>query len=129
MSSGNHKPNSESKMPVQKSKPVVKLDSHVFVCTNEREPGHPRGSCKARGSEEILKALKLRAIDMGLGARVRIQKSGCLDTCEEGPCAVVYPDNVWYGKISTENLDDVRAIVDDHLLRGCPVERLRIEGK
>jgi (2Fe-2S) ferredoxin len=36
---------------------------------------------------------------------------------------VVYPEGVWYGGVRTE---DVQAIVDEHLIGGRPVERLRI---
>jgi hypothetical protein len=28
-------------------------DIHVFCCINERAPGHPRGSCSARGSQAL----------------------------------------------------------------------------
>jgi (2Fe-2S) ferredoxin len=59
----------------------------------------------------------------GLGGKVRINKSGCLDQCEHGPTVVVYPDAVWYGNVQPE---DATAIVEEHLIGGHPVERLRI---
>ena len=31
---------------------------HVFVCLNDRGPGHPKGSCAQKGSEALLKQLK-----------------------------------------------------------------------
>ena len=40
---------------------------HVFVCLNERPPGHPRGDCTSKGSPELLSklkgALKARGLD------------------------------------------------------------------
>jgi (2Fe-2S) ferredoxin len=36
---------------------------------------------------------------------------------------VVYPDNVWYGKVSE---DDVTEIVEEHLAEGRIVERLAL---
>jgi (2Fe-2S) ferredoxin len=36
---------------------------------------------------------------------------------------VVYPDNVWYGGVT---VDDVDEIVESHLMNGVPVERLVI---
>jgi (2Fe-2S) ferredoxin len=54
---------------------------------------------------------------------VRVNTSGCLDRCEEGPCAVVYPEAVWYTYVDEK---DVEEIVREHLLHGHPVERLRI---
>jgi (2Fe-2S) ferredoxin len=35
----------------------------------------------------------------------------------------VYPDGVWYGRLTA---DDVPELVEEHLIRGRPVERLRI---
>jgi len=54
---------------------------------------------------------------------VRINKSGCLDQCEHGPTVVVYPEAVWYGNVKPE---DAAAIVEEHLVGGRPVERLRL---
>jgi len=59
----------------------------------------------------------------GLGERVRVNKSGCLEQCEHGPTVVVYPEEVWYGFVKPE---DVKEIVSEHLVNGRPVERLRL---
>ena len=59
----------------------------------------------------------------GLGAKIRINKAGCLDQCEHGPTVVVYPEAVWYGHVRTE---DAEEIVTEHLVGGRPVERLRL---
>jgi (2Fe-2S) ferredoxin len=67
--------------------------------------------------------LQQLAREAGLGAKVRINKSGCLDQCEHGPTVVVYPDAVWYGNVQPE---DAEEIVREHLVGGRPVERLRI---
>lgn len=99
------------------------MDFHVFVCTNERPSGHPRGCCKTKGSEAVLQALKQEAAQAGLGKRVRIQKAGCLDACENGVAIVVYPQAVWYGGVTQQ---DAKQIVQEHLVSGRPVDRLRI---
>ena len=106
--------------------PVRKLVRHVFVCINERPEGHPRGSCKPHGSEELVKLFKTEVAKAGLASQIRAQKAGCLDTCEFGPSVVVYPDGVWYGRVRPE---DVPEIVDSHLKGGQPVARLLIPGK
>ena len=102
------------------------LKAHVFVCTNERPPGSPRGCCKEKNSERLVQLLKDGLIQAGIRAEVRAQKAGCLDVCEYGPAIVIYPDNVWYGKVQPE---DVAEIIDSHLLNKNPIERLRIPGK
>ncbi len=97
---------------------------HVFVCTNERPDTDPRGCCKARGSEEVLSALKKAVKEKGLAGKVRANASGCLDACAQGPSVVVYPEGVWYGKVSQA---DAEEIVSSHLMTGVPVERLRMK--
>ncbi len=42
----------------------------MFVCINERAPGHPRGCCSAKDSVAIREALKARCNLEGLGASV-----------------------------------------------------------
>ena len=71
----------------------------------------------------LLPELQQLAKAAGLGGKVRINKSGCLDQCEHGPTVVVYPEAVWYGHVRSE---DAAAIVHEHLVGGRPVERLRL---
>jgi (2Fe-2S) ferredoxin len=99
------------------------FERHVFVCLNARPSDAPRVSCTGDGKSELHTRLQQLAREAGLGARVRINKSGCLDQCEHGPTVVVYPDAVWYGHVQPE---DAEEIVREHLLGGRPVERLRI---
>ena len=99
------------------------FEHHVFVCLNTRPADAPRQSCTADGNSDLHTQLKKLADEAGLGKRVRINKSGCLDQCEHGPTVVVYPDAVWYGHVRPE---DAAEIVAEHLVGGRPVERLRI---
>ncbi len=96
---------------------------HVFVCGNARAGDHPRGSCDAAGEGALHKAFKQALADRGLQRTVRANKAGCLDQCEHGPTVVVYPEGVWYGPVTAE---DVAEIVDRHLVQGEPVARLRL---
>lgn len=61
---------------------------------------------------------------MGLNTKVRANSAGCLDACEYGPTVVVYPEQVWYGGVTTA---DVNEIVESHIIGGSPVERLKIK--
>ncbi len=80
---------------------------HVFVCTNERNQSHERGSCGAKGSMQIMTRLKRAARQAGL-EDVRVNKSGCLDKCEKGPSCVVYPEGTWYSlPDDEEGLEDI----------------------
>jgi (2Fe-2S) ferredoxin len=99
------------------------FERHVFVCTNTREAGHPRGCCSAKDGGAIREALKAAVAERGLKGRVRVNTAGCLDQCEHGVTIVVYPETVWYGFVKT---GDVAEIVESHLVNGRPVERLRL---
>lgn len=99
------------------------FEHHVFVCHNVRPEGAPRPSCTSDGKSELFTQLQQLTKAAGLTDRVRINKSLCLDQCEHGPTVVVYPDAVWYGGVKPE---DAAAIVEEHLVNGRPVARLRI---
>jgi (2Fe-2S) ferredoxin len=58
-----------------------------------------------------------------LGGEIFINNTGCFGICETGPIVVVYPDNVWYGSVTP---DDVEEIMDEHIEGGNVVERLLI---
>jgi (2Fe-2S) ferredoxin len=96
---------------------------HVFVCTNERAPDHPRGCCKARGGDEVRSALKRELSARGMQEMVRANIAGCLDQCEQGVTVVVYPEQVWYGGVTAA---DVPEIVERHILGGEYVTRLML---
>ena len=100
------------------------FERHIFICCNQREPGHPRGSLRSRMPTDWLqKAFKKALAARGLNRRVRANKSGCLDQCEHGPTVVVYPDTVWYGRVDgSRRRRDHRS----HIIGGTPVERLRL---
>src|SRR6266446_4896011 len=91
----------------QAADPAPYYEAHVFCCTNERPAGHPRGCCKAKGSEKL-----------------RDYTSGCLDRCELGPTMVIYPEGVWY---HVETREDVDEVLQRHLIEGGRVERLMLK--
>ncbi len=99
------------------------FEHHIFVCNNQREPGSARGCCAPEGKSELHGRLKDLVAEAGLKARVRANKAGCLDQCEHGPVIVVYPEQVWYGGVG---VDDLEEIVREHIVGGRPVERLRL---
>lgn len=96
---------------------------HIFVCCNQREPGHKRGSCDPDGSEELRDAFKSEIKKHGLKSLVRANSAGCLDQCELGPTVVIYPQAIWYGGVRVK---DVPRIVEETILAGRVIEELRI---
>ncbi|WP_404371820.1 (2Fe-2S) ferredoxin domain-containing protein [Corallococcus coralloides] len=97
------------------------FERHVFVCTNRRPDGHPKGCCATKGGEEVRAAFKEELDKRGLKRSMRANAAGCVDTCAFGVSVVVYPEGIWYGGVKVE---DVPTIVEEHLVQGRPVERL-----
>ncbi|HEU4611143.1 MAG TPA: hypothetical protein VFS15_03660, partial [Kofleriaceae bacterium] len=62
----------------------------------------------------------------GISKLVRANTAGCLDQCEHGVTVVVYPEQVWYGGVT---VDDIPELVDKHLVGGEAVERLMIPNQ
>jgi (2Fe-2S) ferredoxin len=90
---------------------------HVFVCTTSG-----RHHCGGQGSEKVLQRLR-DEVERRRLAHVRTTRMGCNQQHHQGPIVIVYPDGVWYGRLRP---DDVAEIVEEHLVGGRPVERLRI---
>lgn len=97
--------------------PAAPRNLHVFVCTSSG-----RHHCGGMGSERILQRLRDEVERRRLG-HVRTTRMGCNLQHHQGPILIVYPDGVWYGRLRPE---DVTEIVEEHLVGGRPVERLRI---
>ena len=98
---------------------------HVFFCTNQRDDG--RQSCNQCGASGARDYVKQRCKKLGISGagRVRINTAGCLDRCELGPVLVIYPEGTWYTYVDRQDLDE---IIDQHLVNGRIVERLRISA-
>ncbi|MEE9276468.1 MAG: (2Fe-2S) ferredoxin domain-containing protein [bacterium] len=99
------------------------IKRHVFVCINQRPANHPMGCCQSKGSIEVIQALN-EAVGMSdLAANTAVAGATCLGPCTMGPTIVVYPEGVWYAGVKSE---DVAELVEEHLRKGNPVERLRL---
>lgn len=98
-------------------------DKHVFFCINHRDSG--KRCCADYDAVACRDHAKARMKALGLHGKgqTRINQAGCLDRCDEGPVLVVYPDNVWYSYVDKEDIDE---IIDQHLVKGEVVERLKI---
>lgn len=102
--------------------PPLYFETHIFVCGNRRPDGHPRGDCSHKDSEKIRDYMKVRVKELGL-EHIRVNQSGCLDRCELGPCAVFYPEGVWYRLDSFAAVDEV---IEKHLIQHGRVKALML---
>ncbi|MCX7626848.1 MAG: NAD(P)H-dependent oxidoreductase subunit E [Methylophilaceae bacterium] len=96
---------------------------HVFFCLNRREDGSL--CCWQHGAETLFEYAKNRLKSLGLSGpgKIRINRAGCFDRCNEGPLLVIYPEAVWYTYIDEQDIDE---IIETHLIGGKIVERLKV---
>ena len=96
-------------------------ERHLFFCINERDG--ERECCAGKNAVAMRDYAKAQAKVRGIHGpgQVRINQSGCLDRCEEGPCVVVYPEGVWYTYIDESDIDE---ILEEHVIKGRIVDRL-----
>lgn len=102
---------------------MPKPQKHVFVCTQNRGPGHPRGSCQQSNCGEIVDEFMLEFQARELHGKYALTFTGCIGPCGTGPSVLVYPEGIMYGKVTRQ---DVKAIIEEHLLGDVPVERLKV---
>lgn len=98
-------------------------EKHVFICTQARPAGHPRGSCAQKACAQVHEAFFNQLQERNLFDRIRVTASGCLGPCGMGPNVLVYPDGIMYGNVSAA---DVVTIVDEHLLNNRPLTHLML---
>lgn len=103
---------------------MKRYERHIFICENKRPPDDPKGCCFDKGGSAVKEKFKARLKELGLKSTVRANTSGCLDACEFGVSVVVYPEQIWYGGVT---IDDVEEIIQEHIISGKPVERLTIK--
>ena len=96
---------------------------HIFICSNQRSAGHPRGCRSPDGSDALRSAFKAEIKRRNLGPLVRANKAGCLEQCEHGPTIAIYPQGVFYGGVSA---DDAPRIIEETVINGQIIEDLLI---
>ena len=96
---------------------------HVYACQQEKPGNLP--CCAARGSAQVLEALRKEIAAQGLMGDVQVTTCGSIGLCERGPNMIVYPEGVWYSNVQVA---DVPELVREHFKHGRPVERL-LSGK
>lgn len=94
---------------------------HIFFCLNERDASDV--SCAPHGARAAYDRCKAKVKESGLAGPggVRVNQAGCMNRCQGGPVAVVYPEAVWYTYVDQNDIDE---IVESHLKEGRVVQRL-----
>lgn len=93
------------------TKPEFK--AHLFLCGNDRGPGAKRESCCNKGAAELRERVKeaCRARNLPKGS-FRINHAGCLDACEQGIAAVIYPSGEWFFGLGPDDAEKLASAVE-----------------
>ena len=89
------------------------IRTHVLICGGT--------GCTSSNSLKIQEAMNAELAARGLENEVKVVLTGCFGLCALGPIMIVYPEGTFYSCVKPE---DVPEIVEEHFLKGRPVERL-----
>ncbi|HBT38914.1 MAG: NADH dehydrogenase (Quinone) [Thermotoga sp. 50_1627] len=85
--------------------------STILICAG--------GACISSGETSVKEALQREIKKYGLDEVVRIVETGCMGACSLGPIMVIYPEGVFYQKLTPQA---AVKIVQEHLLKGRIVQ-------
>ncbi|MBM3267065.1 MAG: (2Fe-2S) ferredoxin domain-containing protein [Candidatus Sericytochromatia bacterium] len=77
----------------------------ILVCTNERPPENPKGSCKPKGALDLFQKLKEAVHARGIRKEVWVNQASCLRSCPFGPTVAVWPEGAIYGGMTPDRVD------------------------
>lgn len=77
--------------------------------------------CVASGTPKVRDALQEELEKKGLAEEIKIVLTGCNGFCAEGPVMLVYPEEIFYQKLTVA---EIPKLVEEHFLKGRPYEKL-----
>lgn len=83
------------------------------------------GGCISAGEESVKQAFERKLKEYGLDSVVSVVETGCMGACSLGPLAIIYPDAVYYQKLTPKAAEK---IVEEHILKGRIVPEFLFEG-
>ena len=100
-------------LKIREGVPSATEKAHIMMCGG--------AGCISSKCTDIVEAMKECLAKNGIADQVQIILTGCMGPCEMGPVAIVYPDATFYRRLKVK---DAEAIVEEHILKGNPVQRL-----
>ena len=84
---------------------MKKPEYQILVCNSYRVAGDAQGYCNKNGATDFIPYIMEECADRGLD--VAVTSTACLNVCSQGPVMVIQPQNLWYGEITEERIDEI----------------------
>jgi len=107
------KENRRAALKIREGVPSATEKAHIMMCGG--------AGCISSKCLDVVDAMKEALNKNGIADKVQIILTGCMGPCDMGPVAIVYPDATFYRRLKPK---DAEAIVEDHIMKGNPVQRL-----
>ena len=91
---------------------MYKYRANVMICGGT--------GCIASGGLKVKDALAVELKNRGLENEINIVLTGCNGFCAQGPLMTVYPEGIFYQKLTPE---DMPHLVEEHFIKGRPIEK------
>lgn len=91
---------------------MKKPDYHILVCNSFRIAGDAQGYCNKKGAVDLIQYLMEECADRELDAT--ISSTGCLNVCSQGPIMVIHPNNLWYGGVTPDRIDEILDALEEN---------------
>lgn len=85
-------------------------DACVLVCNHGSKK--KKGTCRGRGSAELIRGIRDEIRKRDLKSRIRVRKTQCLGYCKCGPSAVAYPDGRVFTSVREKDAKKIVAEVE-----------------
>lgn len=101
---------------------MQKPETHIFICASTRLNGKVQGACQNKASHNLMAMFTEEVMDRDLEGEVMVTSTGCVGLCEKGPVVMIYPQQIWYGEVTEDDVGDILDAVEE----GAIVDRLCI---